>query len=161
MSTKIYLNKQLKDYYKHCLEEEIKLGKIDKNISNHLLTISKSKNIVPIFSKKGRNDISNNYFESYLRISFFEHIDSLIIENIRPKLEQKYSIEKDSEFMLKIIDPYIQINREINEKNMGAKWLTDPYYFNINQIEFKLSKGDDSLHNSFWNDLTNLLSGIE
>lgn len=41
MSTNIYLNKQLKDYYKYCLEEEIRLGKIDKDISNHLLTIKK------------------------------------------------------------------------------------------------------------------------
>lgn len=63
--------------------------------------------------------------------------------------------------MLKIINPYVQIKRETNKKNRGAKWLTDPYYFNINQIEFKLSKGDDSLHISFWNDLNNLLSEIE
>lgn len=161
MSTRIYLNKQLKDYYKYCLEEEIRLGKIDKNISNHLLTINKSKNIAPVFSKKGKNDITNNYFESYLRISFFKHFENLIIKNIGPKLEQKYSIEKESEFMLKIINPYVQIKRVTNEKNRGAKWLTDPYYFNINQIEFKLSKGDDSLHNSFWNDLSNLLSEIE
>lgn len=154
---KVYLNSDLLIYYKSALLQELELGNIDADISTHLIKICDSKSIRPIFSKKGNNSINNRDLESYLRIAFTQELDFKRINLISKNLKEKYSIKYKLQFSSLIIQPYIQKKREITTFNKSSKWLIDPNYFNVSQIEFRLKKGDKNRHQEFWNDLTSLL----
>lgn len=67
---RIYLNESSKKYYANCLIEEIEFNNIDNDIAEHLLSISKSNNLRPLFSKKSKDSIHKRDFHSFLQIAF-------------------------------------------------------------------------------------------
>jgi hypothetical protein len=154
---KLYLNPDLLVYYKSALLEELELGNIDVDISTHLIKICDSNLIRPIFSKKGKNSINNKVLESYLRIAFTKEFYSKYLKEIVNNLNKKCNTQNKLRFSIIFIKPTIQEKRERNEYNKSSKWLVDPNYFNISQIEFRLKNGDQELHDEFWKDLTYIL----
>jgi hypothetical protein len=154
---KIYLNKQLKDYYSDCLEKEICNKNIDDGIIEHLRLISKSENIRPIFSKKGKDSFRRN-LQSYLNIAYSLNIESKLMTEIIPHFKSKFDSNDQMEFVYKEIEPKVNSKRETTKENKGSEWLVNPDYFNISQIRFELKRGSLKQHEDFWNECSKLLS---
>lgn len=158
---KIYLDDELKNYYSNCLEEEIKLKKIDNGLIEPLRLISNSKNIRPIFSKKNKDSIGRNN-HSYLVIAFTVNVESILLTEIKHYFLSKFNTDRNYKCSFIELNPYSKENgRAVTEVNKGSKWLIDAEYFNVNQIRFELKKGSKELHIEFWNELSSMLANLE
>lgn len=157
---RIYLNDSLNKYYVNCLIEEIESNNIDEGLAEHLLSISKSKNVKSIFSKKGVDSINKRDLHSFLRIAFTKEAEIKLFNQIKPFFESKYGNIKQILFDCYERKPSVSISRDITIHNKGAKWLVDSEYFNVSQLTFELKKGNKELHDEFWNELNRKLSLI-
>jgi hypothetical protein len=155
---RIYLNESSKKFYAQCLNEEIELDNINRSIVKHLLAISQSDNVRPIFSKKGNDSIYKRKLHSFLRIAFTKEAEKKLFNQVIPYFEKKYGNNNEYLFKWNEIKPYKNIARNITDYNKGAKWLVDSEYFNVSQIIFELKKGNEEIHNKFWNELKSKLS---
>ena len=157
---KIYLNEELKLYYSDSTEKEIALMNIPIELHQPLRSINNSENIRTLFSQKAQKKYGIGQLYSYLNIAYTLQIESTLLEEIIPALENEYRLKREIEFKYSIIQPYKQEIREITEHNKGSEWLTNPEYFFINQIKFELQKGDAQDHDKFWEGLTKRLSKL-
>lgn len=155
MKSKKYLNDSLKEYYSKSLIREIENKSIDEGIEDELRIISNSENIRPMFSKRGKHGRNN---KSYLSIAFTDIVEKLLLYEIQDYFIKVYSKNRRVKFEFLEIPPFRNDGREVNEKNLGANWLIDEGYFDVNSIRFELKGGDEELHDRFWNDLADRLS---
>lgn len=93
-----------------------------------------------------------------MRVAFTQEIEHKLNDIIIPYFRETYSSNDNIEFNCFKESPRTEKGRKTTEQNKGAYYLTDPEYFNISYIEFRLDKGDWEIHDEFWRDLREKLS---
>lgn len=161
MSDDFYLNDERREFYSNALDLirscDSEFWDLDLDLEKYIDSINENSNIRTMYSRNGSAHM-NDILGSYLTICYSEQLEQLILNNLIPTLETKFSELEDSEFEFTRKHPRKQVPAE--NVNPYLKYIDHADYWNVYHIKFEFRSYFSNNHKLFWEQLAKGLNTL-